>query len=425
MPSATTNTNGTSHSADGASKGPAKVSIDWSTFHNTINGKLSPTKEALNGTNPSNLESLPAYPKSTLSDVNAAVSAANAAFPSWSATPLEKRSALLQAFADLAFKTYASDIMSLLAEECGKPPQMTQTEVGISYQNLSLAATLKLDDEVYEDDEKIITTQWVPIGVIVGIVPWNFPLILGLQAVCSGLGAGNCVILKPSPFTPYSALKMVEIGQQIFPPGVLQCLAGDETLGPMLVSHADVHKIAFTGSIATGKRILAECAKTLKRCTVELGGNDACIVCEDVADVEYCASQVAVGSFINSGQLCMATKRVYVHEKIYDRFKKAMTEFTKNALVLGPASQEGVMVGPVQNRMQYEKVSQLVDGARRDGYDFLLGGEAGEVEKSGKGFFITPSIVANPPKDSSLVVDEQFGKSFWSLASFPPYPFAI
>ena len=333
---------------------------------------------------------------------------------------------MILAFADLAFKTYAAEFNQLLAQEGGKPPHLCQTELDVCHRNLSLTAKLRMDEEVYEDDEQIITTQWVPLGVVVGIAPWNFPLILGLQAICSGLGAGNTVILKPSPYTPYTALKMVEIAQQIFPPGVLQCLVGDESLGPMFVSHPDVHKIVFTGSIPTGKKVLAECAKTLKRCSVELGGNDACIVCEDVADVEHCAAQVALGTFINSGQLCMATKRVYVHEKIYDRFLKAMVEFTKNVLIAGPPGQEGAMVGPVQNRMQYEKVSKLVEGARKDGYDFLLGGEAGEIEKSGKGFFITPSIVADPPKDSSLVVDEQFGKSFQGLPMCPhAFPFSI
>ena len=406
------NNNGTSHAVNGTNGVPsAAAPIEWSTFHNTINGKASPTRDTLNGTNPSNLDPLPAYPKSTLSDVDAAVTAAHSAFHSWSDTPLPERSALMQLFADLAFKTYAADFVPLLAQETGKPSWLTQLEVDASHRNLSYAAKQTVEDEVYEDDEKIITTLWVPMGVIVGLVPWNFPLALGLSPVCSGLMSGNCVILKPSPFTPYSTLKMVEIAQQVFPPGVLQCLAGDDSLGPMLVSHPHVQKVSFTGSIPTGKKIMAECAKTLKRVSLELGGNDACIVCEDVADVEKCAGQVAMGSFFNSGQMCVATKRVYVHEKIYERFKEGMAAFTKNVLVVGPAEQQGTMVGPLQNKMQYEKVRGLVEEARRDGYDFVLGGEVGVNEKSGKGFFITPSIVDNPPKDSRLVVEEQFGKS--------------
>ena len=157
--------------------------------------------------------------------------------------------------------------------------------------------------------------------------------------------------MKPSPYTPYCDLKLGELALQIFPPGVVQVLSNDDSLGPWITAHPGIDKVAFTGSIATGKLVAASCAKTLKRCTLELGGNDAAVICEDV-DIEKCASKIAMMSFLNSGQICMLTKRVYVHEKIYEAFRDSMVRFTEANIKTGKGTEEGVVVGPVQNKMQ-------------------------------------------------------------------------
>lgn len=242
---------------------------------------------------------------------------------------------------------------------------------------------MKLPEEVLEDDEKIITTRYVPLGVVGAICPWNFPLVLSIGKIAPAVMAGNCVIIKPSPFTPYTTLKEVELAQEIFPPGVVQVVGGDDKLGPMLTSHPDIAKISFTGSIATGKKIMAACAGTLKRVTLELGGNDAAIVLPDV-DIEKTAPEVAMGAFFNSGQVCVATKRIYVHEKIYRPFVNAMIKFTQTIKV-GSSDDEGVLLGPIQNAMQYEKVKGFFADSKSAGHNFVAGSD--EVKK-GSGYFV-------------------------------------
>lgn len=228
-----------------------------------------------------------------------------------------------------------------------------------------------------------MTTRYVPLGVVGAICPWNFPLILSVGKIAPALLAGNCIILKPSPYTPYTGLKEVELAQEIFPPGVVQVVGGDDKLGPMLTAHPDIAKISFTGSIATGKKIMAACAGTLKRVTLELGGNDAAIVLPDV-DIEKTAPEVAMGAFFNSGQVCVATKRIYIHEKIYRPFVDAMVKFAEN-LKVGSSDDEGVMMGPIQNAMQYEKVKDFFADSKAKGYNFIAGSD--EVKK-GNGYFI-------------------------------------
>lgn len=223
----------------------------------------------------------------------------------------------------------------------------------------------------------------VPLGVVGAITPWNFPLVLSIGKIAPAVLAGDCIILKPSPFTPYTTLKEVEIAQQIFPPGVIQVVGGDDKLGPMLTAHPGIAKISFTGSIPTGKKIMAACAGTLKRVTLELGGNDASIILPDV-DVDKVAPEVVMGAFQNSGQVCVATKRVYVHESIYKPFVEAMVKATKN-LKVGNSDDNGVVLGPIQNAMQYAKVTEFFADSKAKGFKFAAGEP--DVQK-GKGYFI-------------------------------------
>jgi len=199
-------------------------------------------------------------------------------------------------------------------------------------------------------------------------------------------------------------LKLVELCQEIFPPGVVQALGGDDKLGPMLTAHPGISKISFTGSVATGKKIMEACSKTLKRVTLELGGNDPCIVYPDV-DMDKAVPEVTMGCFFNSGQVCVATKRVYIHESIYAEFVQRMAEFAKN-LKVGSSDEEGVMLGPIQNSMQYEKVKTFFEDSKSKGYKFIAGQP--DVAPS-KGYFITPTIIDNPPNDARIIMEEPFG----------------
>jgi len=264
----------------------------------------------------------------------------------------------------------------------------------------------ELEVETITDDAELkLTLRYVPVGVVAAICPWNYPLVLAMGKIGAALITGDCVIIKPSPYTPYSILKFTEQVASIFPPGVIQALHGDEKIGPLLCEHPGVQKISFTGSTATGKRIMASASRTLKNITLELGGNSASIVCPDV-DVKFVASQVAVGSFFNSGQLCVASKRIYVHKDIYTEFLSAMTEVVRSWKVSPSTVDSGNMLGPIQNEMQYNIVKKFFQDTVNNGYKFALGG--GEINDGGS-FIVKPAIIDNPPEHSMVVAEEAFG----------------
>jgi acyl-CoA reductase-like NAD-dependent aldehyde dehydrogenase len=324
----------------------------WQTYPgNIINGEFVPTPTTRHSIDPATGEPLYEVPVARKEDLDAAVSHARAAFKTWSKTTHEERAKLLEAFAD-TIEANRDDLEKLQTMEQGKPIGLANTEVTMAVQWLRAFATMQLPDEVLEDtEERTIYSTRVPLGVVGAIVPWNWPILLGLGKVGPALMTGNTVIMKPSPYTPYCDLKLGELAMSIFPPGVFQVLSGDDNLGPWVTEHPGINMISFTGSIATGKRVAASCAKTLKRYVLELGGNDAAIVCEDV-DIEKCLPKIATLAFLNSGQICMLCKRIYIHEKIYDKFRDAMVEFTKNNIKTGGGFEPDVMVGPVQNSMQ-------------------------------------------------------------------------
>jgi acyl-CoA reductase-like NAD-dependent aldehyde dehydrogenase len=207
---------------------------------------------------------------------------------------------------------------------------------------------------IQDDDELRLTLRYSPIGVVGAICPRNYQLVLVVGKIGAALVTGNSVIAKPSPFTPYSTLKLVELGCDIFSPRVFQTINGGNDLGPLMVSHLGIGKISFTRSTSTGKKIVQAASKTLKNITLELGRNNATIICPDV-DIGNVASQVALGAFSNSGQLCVASKRIFVHDDVYIPFLEAITAVVK-AWKVGPAFEEGVMLGPVQNEIQYNNV---------------------------------------------------------------------
>jgi acyl-CoA reductase-like NAD-dependent aldehyde dehydrogenase len=253
----------------------------------------------------------------------------------------------------------------------------------------------------------------VPLGVVGAICPWNFPLPISMNKIGPALLTGSTIIVKPSPFTPYSILKLVEISQKFLPPGVLQALNGDDKLGPLMTEHPGINMITFTGSTPTGKRVMASCAKSVKRVTLELGGNSAAIICPDV-DVNKVAPKVALAAFFNSGQICVASKRLYVHKEIYQDMLQAVKKVVESWKT-APAVEEGTMLGPVQNKMQHAIVKDFFEDCASQGYDFALPGNVGD----GKGFVVQPAIIDNPPDSARIVQEEQFGKSTTPLNFLP------
>ncbi|KAI0175012.1 Aldehyde/histidinol dehydrogenase [Pestalotiopsis sp. NC0098] len=379
--------------------------IPFDSYHNVINNELTSTAKTTHSLCPSNEEPLPEVPVSTQEDVNRAVAAAKAAFPAWKKLSQDERAAYLEKFG-AAIEANKEELTVTLGKEVGKPPQAAGFEMFLVGALVQGTAALRLKDEtVIDDEDRTAIVRHVPLGVGVGIVPWNFPLALGIGKLAPALMAGNTYIWKPSPFTPYASLKIAEIGAKVFPPGVFQALSGDESLGPQLTGHPDVAKVSFTGSVETGKRVMAACAGTLKRVTLELGGNDAAIVCDDV-DIDAVVAKIGFLSFVHCGQICMNIKRIYVHENIYDKFLAALVALVKT-FKQGDHEDPEAFFGPVQNKMQHDKLQAFYSQIGKQGWKTALGGEPGP--KSGKGFYMPPTIIDNPSDDSTIVTDEPFG----------------
>lgn len=397
------------------------VKMEGLTFHNIINNTLRSSANTHTVTNPRTESSLWPCPIASPSDFDDAVTAAQTAFKTWKLTTLSARQELLKKLAS-HLETHLPLLSQILALESGKSLLLSELDVrGAIAQCLHYAdPSNALQDHVQFEDSsvKIIATH-VPLGVVAAICPWNFPLILSNLKVVSSLVTGNCVIVKPSPFTPYAVLKWIELVSQekILPPGVLQGLNGGADLGQQVTLHAGIAKVSFTGTIAVGKAVMAACAKTLKKVTLELAGNDACIVCAD-ADLAKAVKSVAGGAFFNAGQVCVATKRVYVHAEIYEEFVRKLVEEVRGSYTVVEDASVPSVFGPVSNKVQFDTVRRIVEDCKGKGYEIVTGGEVREsaTDKEGKkGFWLEPTIVKGPPDDSVLVKEEQFGKSHLGL----------
>lgn len=373
-------------------------------YKNLINGQMVSTSEMLDVVNPANEEVIGQVPASGEAELNQAVAAARAAFPAWSKKPIEERRAVVQAIS-ATIKGNLDELFRLLTAEQGKPHAQAQGEIMGASLMAGAQSTLDLDDEINEDtDERLSRTRRVPVGVVGGIVPWNFPVMMAVQKIAPALLSGCTIVLKPSPFTPLATLRLAELIKDVAPAGVVNIITGEDSLGPMITAHPDIDKITFTGSTATGKKIMEGASKDLKRITLELGGNDASIVLPD-ANVEKVAEQLFWSSFTNAGQICVAAKRIYIHEDIYDELSTAIAEYAKNVKV-GDGAQQGTAVGPIQNKKQYDRVLELVQDAKDNGYKFLVGGDH---DPDVPGYYMPITILDNPPEDARIVAEEQFG----------------
>ncbi|CAO2648770.1 Nn.00g097190.m01.CDS01 [Neocucurbitaria sp. VM-36] len=383
--------------------------LRFDTFYNTIGGQFVNTDRTRHGINPSTLEENPKVPVATEKDVDDAVHAAKQAAEIWAETTVSQRQDAVLKFAD-ALRSSKDDFAEMLVKEQGKPLVFAKAEVDNAVRWLEEQAKLPFPEDIIEDtDEKQVITRYTPLGVALGIVPWNFPIMLACGKIAPALISGNALIIKPSPFTPYCGLKLVELAQQFFPPGVIQALSGDDNLGPWLTAHPLIDKVSFTGSTMTGKRVMESCSKTLKRVTLELGGNDPAIVCSNT-NIKETAPKIAQLALLNSGQICIAIKRVYVHSSIYEEFLEEIVKAAK-ALLVGDGFEENIFMGPIQNAMQYERVRGFLEDTKKQNWRVAMGDD---VTKSsyGKGYFINPTVIDNPPDDSRIVVEEPFGPIF-------------
>ena len=370
-------------------------------FKMLINGRLEDGVSTIDVVNPATEEVLAQCPRASKDQLNEAVAAAKAAFPGWSSSSLEARKKHLLAIADIV-EAHADELGRLLTQEQGKPLAEAMGEAqGLAYMFRYFAKFDFPVQIVEENDKRKVEMRRRPLGVVALIVPWNFPLIILGGKVPPALLAGNTVILKPAPTTPLSTLRFAELIKDALPPGVLNVITDANDLGGELTKHPDVRKISFTGSSATGKKVMSSAADTIKRITLELGGNDAGIVLDDV-DPKTAAPGIFSGAFRNSGQVCIAMKRLYVHESIYDQMCEELVALAE-AAVIGDGLEQGTQFGPLQNRMQFEKVQGILDDARKHG-TVLAGGNVPD-----KGYFIRPTIVRDIAEGTRLVDEEQFG----------------
>ncbi|KAH7066611.1 aldehyde dehydrogenase domain-containing protein [Paraphoma chrysanthemicola] len=386
---------------------PGKISaLNFKQFFNIIDGQNRSSTNIHHGINPSTGQELWDVPIASDQDLNDAVVAARRAFPGWRDTPIEERREYMRRLVEL-YEAHSDDFVELLRHENGKPRKGAVIEVNMIPGLFNHHIGLDIPSDRLEDEEKIVLTEYTAIGICAAICPWNFPLALMVGKVAPALLTGNAIIVKPSPFTPYTSLKFVELAQTILPTGVLQVVGGNNDLGVSMCLHPDIDKISFTGSIATGKKVMETSAKTLKRVTLELGGNDASIILPDV-DIKKVAPEVVLGAFQNSGQVCVATKRIYIHESIYQEFVAEMVAATKALRISSVDDNDKNALGPVQNPMQFERIKGFVSDSKSKGYKFATGEPDAGLAAS-KGFFVQPTIIDNPPNDSRIIQEEPFG----------------
>ena len=367
-----------------------------------INGALVDGAASMPVLNPATEEVLADCPTASEAQLNEAVDAAQAAFKSWKNTSIDERRAKLGEIADI-IDANSEELARTLTQEQGKPLEEAMGEVAGAALFFRYFQSLDLPVEVLEDsDTQRVEIHRNPLGVVGAIIPWNFPIILLAFKLPAALLAGNTIIVKPAPTTPLSALHLASLIADVLPAGVVNIIADNNDLGDKITTHKGISKISFTGSTATGARVMASAASTLKRITLELGGNDAGIIMDDV-DVEEVAPQIFQGAFGNNGQICIAMKRVYAHASIYDKLVDQLAKLAEEAIV-GNGLEQGTQLGPLQNKMQFDKVKDYIEDGRANG-TIVAGGEVPE----GKGYFIPPTIVRDIDDDSRLVSEEQFG----------------
>ena len=367
-----------------------------------IDGRQVPGDLTLDVINPATEQVLARCARASKAQLDAAVAAARRAFPGWRDTPVAQRRAALAAIAD-RLEAHADELGRLLTSEQGKPFADARGEIVGSAAYFRHYARVEMPVEVIEDSpNRRVELHRVPLGVVGAIVPWNFPMILLAFKLPPALLTGNTVVLKPAATTPLTSLRFAALIADLLPPGVFNVITDANDLGAEMTAHPDIRKISFTGSTETGKRVMAGAAPTLKRVTLELGGNDAAIVLPD-ADPKEVAGKIFKAAFANSGQVCIAIKRVYVHESLYDAVCIELARLA-DAAVVGDGLEDGTQYGPVQNRAQYEKLKALLADARQQGR-VIAGGYA--LERAG--YFIRPTIVRDIAEGTRLVDDEQFG----------------
>src|SRR3954469_7543250 len=367
-----------------------------------IGGRRVETERGQAVINPSTGGVVGQMPLASAAQLDEAVASAAKTFLTWRDVPDADRAGACRAIAD-TIEQHAEELARLLTLEQGKPLNGlgSRFEIGGAVAWTRYTSGLSLPVEVLQDgDDGRVELHRKPIGVVGSITPWNWPVMIACWHIIPAIRAGNTVVIKPSPLTPLSTIRLVELMNEKLPPGVVNVVTGENEIGSLMSAHPGIAKVTFTGSTATGRRIMQSAAGTLKRLTLELGGNDAGIVLPD-ADPKKIVEGLFWGAFINNGQTCAALKRLYVHDSIYDEICRELTAYATK-VVLGDGLSETSTLGPVQNKRQFDIVSAFVKEARERGGRVLIGGDP----KGGPGYFYPITLVADVDHGCRLVDEE-------------------
>jgi len=380
------------------------MSIDLTTYENLLAAITVEDGHPVH--NPATGEVVGNTKMSSIVDVDKAVSRANQAQKSWGSLTHNQRSEYLHKAADV-IRASTEALAELLVREVGKPLNgpNARFEIGGCEAWLRANADFEIEDELLVDDESgKAVLSFVPIGVVGAIGPWNWPMMISIWQLAPSLRMGNTVVMKPSEYTPLSVQALVAVLNQVLPDNVLQVVPGAGDIGRAVSEHPDIDKIMFTGSTKTGQAIMRSAASDMKRVTLELGGNDAGILLDDV-NINEIAEDIFWGAFLNTGQTCAALKRLYVPASIYDDVVAALAKLA-NEIPMGQGMSEDNVLGPLQNGAQQKIVADLVEDARKAGATIVTGGNP---DSDQPGYFYPTTIVADIAQDNSLVQIEQFG----------------
>lgn len=378
-------------------------------FSMTIDGSPAPTRKTFDVVNPASGEVMAHAPSCSEDQLEVAMASSARAFSPWAADDEERRRAMHRAADAIAERS--EELAVLLTAEQGKPLVHAQREAQNLAVSLRYFADLEVRSEVLQDNGQAYAELIRrPIGPVVAITPWNFPLMMAISKLAPALRAGNSVVLKPSPFTPLATLRLGEILRGALPAGVCNVISGPDPLGALMCDHIVPRKISFTGSIATGKRVAEAAGRDLKRVTLELGGNDPAILLDDV-DPAVVVEQLFLRSFFNTGQTCIAIKRIYAPEAICADLVDALAARAAEA-TLGDGMDATTELGPMNNLPQLNRVSELVADAVTQGATVAAGGQA--LDRPG--FFYPPTILCGLSDGVRLVDEEQFGPALPIIA---------
>jgi betaine-aldehyde dehydrogenase len=340
--------------------------------------------------------------------VDAAVAAAEEAFPGWAGTPAVERAELLHEVAT-RLRARTDELAEVMTLEGGKPRLENADEVGWTAAAFDYFAEIGRDSAgrvipPIESSQLALVVK-DPVGPVGCIVPWNYPLLLLAWKLAPALAAGNATVCKPSELTPLSTLTLAGCFDHL-PEGVVNLVAGAADVGAEIVADERIACIAFTGSVETGKRIAAVCAERVARVNLEMGGKDPFIVCADVADkIDVAARGGAWAAFLNAGQVCTSAERFYVLDQVYDDYLQAFTDHTRT-LVVGDPLDPGTDVGPMVSASQRLKVADQVEAAIAAGAELVAGGDNAGRER---GHFFSPAVVTGAAADTALLSEETFG----------------